>query len=251
MKQRSIFPISGSTEHFTFYSTKYGHLVRRRSKKIAKKRIATDPRFEGVRKTNAEFSTVMNSVKLISASFGRLIQHAKTGDTHSRLVRLLFSVLKTDKVNQRGSRKVCDGEVEMLERFEFNDKVKLDNVLHAMYAVSFNRRGSDVDLLVEPFIPMKDLKPPSGATHYRFVMGAADLDFEKQETNYVQSMSEQFAISADRGNGIHLQVKLAENSTGTRLVMAGIEFYEQRRDSLTLLPQAALRIVHASKPYSL
>ena len=54
MKQRSIFPVSGSTEHFTFYSTKHGHLVRR--------------------------------------------------NTHSRLTSLLFSVIKTDKVNRRGSR---------------------------------------------------------------------------------------------------------------------------------------------------
>lgn len=248
MKQRSPFPLSGSTEHFTFYSTRHGHFVRRKSKKIDKKRIATDPRFEAVRNASAEFTTVMNSAKLIRNSFRQLVQHAKSGNMNTRLTSLLFSVIKTDKVNRRGLRKVSDGNIEMLQGFEFNDKIKLENVLRIQYTVSLNRPTGDVDLTVPRFVSPYDLQAPSGATHYRFVLGAADLDFENEENNYAQSMSEQLAIKEPPGNSIHLQVKLAGKLPGVALVMVGIEFYEQTGNTITRLQQAALKIVHASKP---
>ena len=78
-------------------------------------------------------------------------------------------------------------------------------------------------------------------------MGAADLDFEKQDDKYDQAASEQFAIGDDLTDSVHLQIKLPGNSPGVALVMVGIEFYEQSGGKLIRLQQAALKIVHASK----
>lgn len=248
MRQRSIFPLSGSTGNFTFYSTRHGNFVRLKSKKIDKKRMASDPRFEALRKNSSEFKTVMNSAKMVTNSLRPLIEKAKNGNAHSRLTSLLFKIIKTDKVNERGLRRVFNSDVEMLKGFEFNEKLKLENVLRSRYTVSFNRADGDADVIVQPFVPNQYLCPSSGATHYRFVMGAAGIDFENQDEKSGQATSELFAINADLADSVHLQVKLPAKSRGIALILVGIEFYEQTGNMFTPLPQAALKIVHASKP---
>lgn len=248
MKQNSEFPFRGSTKKFTFFSTNDGDFVRPKGKKVDKKRIDTDPKFDTTKRNYTEFSRVMFSVKLLRNTFRLLIKNAKSGLTGRRLTSLFFSIIKTDTTNEHGQRRISAGNVKMAERFDFNDTVKLSGRLFAKYTPTFNRSTGFLDVEVQSYIPTEALNPPSGATHYRLVMGASELDFENQRDNYREHTTERAPIDGDGTDTIHMTAQFSPNSTGVVVAVLGIEFYKQVGTTTTLLTPTALAIVYVSKP---
>lgn len=248
MRQNSEFPLAGSTKKFTFFSTKDGDFARPKGKKIDKKRIDTDPKFETTRKHYKEFAWVMNSAKLIRNTFRLLVKNAKSGNTGRRLTSLLFNILKADTANEHGQRRITSANAQMLERFDFNDNVKLSNRLFAKFTTSVNRSTGDVDVVLQPLIPTDGLNAPAGATHYKFVLAASELDLENQLENAKEASSDHAPIDGEQTESLHLSAKLTPNSTSLIVAVLAVEFYKQNGTTFTLLPPTALSIISATKP---
>jgi hypothetical protein len=248
MKQNSEFPFRGSTKKFTFFSTDDGDFVRPRSKKVDKQRIDSDPKFATTKNQYTEFTEVMNSAKLLRNAFRLLVKNAKSRHTGRRLTSLLFKIIKTDTSNGHGQRNIANSNVKMLEQFDFNDQVKLENSLFAKYTPVVTRATGFVDVNVQTFIPEDALNPPAGATHYRLVMAAAELDFANRTVNAVQAGSDQILINRDDSPPFQLRAPLTPNSANVIVVVLGLEFYKHSGTTVTLLAPTALAIISASKP---
>lgn len=247
MRQSSQFPFRGSTEEFTFFKTKNGSFVRPKSAGITKQRFNTDPRLAKVRRNASQFTQVMYAAKLINAAFRLLIANAKSGDIRRRLSSLLFRTIKTDTTST-GKREFAKADVKMLEQFQFCDKANLESKLYAKHTTTVNRATGQVEVVIPSFIPVNALNPPAAATHYRLVMGAAEIGFETQTENSKEANGDHTLINREEGAPITLRASLTPNSTAIIVVVLGVDFYEEAGSEMVLLGPSALAIIHVSKP---
>lgn len=247
MKQNTPFPFKGSTDEFTFYESKHGNIVRKRSKKIDKNRIDNDPNLIKTKWNYTEFTAAARSSKLIRSAFRKLLSHAKDGETSNRFITLIFDVLKTDTVNPRGQRTVPGGNVSLLNRFEFNEKIKISDSVHVSYIPTIERSSGEVQLEMLALVPRESLNPPKAATHFKFTLAAASINFAERTVAQAEASTAILPITTQSAGDIILTPVLPQNSTGLIVVVLGLEFYEQFGTTMSLLRPSGLAIVATSK----
>lgn len=248
MKQNTPFPFKGSTDEFTFYESKYGNIVRKRSKKIDKNRIDNDPNLIKTKWNYTEFTAAARSSKLIRSAFRKLLSHAKDGETSNRFVTLMFDVLKSDMVNPRGQRTVAGGNVALLNRFEFNEKIKIADSIHVPYTPTIDRSSGEVQLEMLGLVPRDALNPPKAATHFKLTLAAATINFAERSVAQAEAATAILPIGMQSAGDITLTATLPQGSTGVIIVVLGLEFYEQFGATMSLLRPSGLAIVATSKP---
>ena len=179
-KQVGTFKIDGTIGDLTFYKSQGQHLVRQKGG-VSGDRIKNDPNFARTRENNSEFGQAGTVGKGIRDAMRNMIDKASDSRVTSRLVQQLFTVIKSDTVNQRGQRTVASGNVGLLTGFEFNSRGKLSGTLFAPMAYAIDRAGTNVSVTSD-INPINDLKVPAGATHYKLTNAALVIDLSNLET---------------------------------------------------------------------
>ena len=178
-KQTGIIKLKGTIGGISFYKTADGHLARKKGG-VDKNRIQNDPAFQRTRENGSEFGRAGKGGKVLRNAIRVLLQNAKDRRVVSRLTKTLVAVTKTDVVNERGSRTLQDGNLNLLEAFEFNLNGKLGATLFAPFVKAFDRVTGDTTLDLAAFSPTVRIAAPAGTTHFKVVMGASELDFENE-----------------------------------------------------------------------
>jgi hypothetical protein len=184
---------------------------------------------------------------LIRGAFRKLLSHAKDGETSNRFVTLIFDVLNGDTVNPRGQRSVSGGNMNLLNRFEFNEKTKISDSVHVPYTPTIERTSGEVQLEMLAFVPKEALDPPKAATHFKFALAAAELNFNEMKVAQVEASTAILPITTQSAGNISLSTTLPQNTTGVIIVVLGLEFYEQFGTTMSLLRPSGLAIVGTSK----
>ena len=123
-RQTGIIKLKGTIGGISFYKTSDGHLAREKGG-VDGNRIANDPAFQRTRENGSEFGRAGKGGKLLRNAIRELLQNAKDKRVVSRLTKTLVAVTKTDTTNERGLRTLQDGNLSLLENFEFNLNGKL------------------------------------------------------------------------------------------------------------------------------
>ncbi|MCB4800342.1 hypothetical protein LG649_15955, partial [Tamlana sp. PT2-4] len=124
--------LKGTIGGISFYKTADGHLAREKGG-VDANRIATDPAFQRTRENGSEFGRAGKGGKVLRNAIRVLLQNAKDKRVVSRLTKQLVAVTKTDTSNARGLRTVQDGNLDLLQDFEFNLNGKLGATLFASF----------------------------------------------------------------------------------------------------------------------
>ena len=161
-KQKGILPIKGTIDNLTFVKRKGGFGVQKKVE-IDKKRIATDPAFARTRENGAEFGRAGVAGKLIRTALRSVLKHASDSDVTRRLTKAMMKVIKADETSERGKRNVLDGELEFLQRFDFNINAPLTVTLHALYSAAIDRATGSLKIDIPGFVPADMVSVPSGA----------------------------------------------------------------------------------------
>jgi hypothetical protein len=225
-KQTGIIKLKGTIGGISFYKTSDGHLAREKGG-VDKKRIQNDPAFQRTRENGSEFGRAGKGGKVLRNAIRVLLQNAKDKRVVSRLTKDLVAITKTDTINDRGLRTLQDGNLSLLENFEFNLNGKLGATLFAIYSKAFDRVSGEATLSIAAFSPTIRIAAPSGTTHFKVVMGAAELDFEN-ETSVFES--DETAISPYDGANtapIAMTATITANSVLPVVQVLGIEFYQE------------------------
>lgn len=106
-------------------------------------RIANDPAFQRTRENGSEFGRAGKGGKLLRTAMRVLMQNASDKRVTSRLTKEMVAVVKADTTNGRGARTVQNGNIELLESFEFNINGKLATLLFAPYTSTVDRTAGD------------------------------------------------------------------------------------------------------------
>ncbi|MBD0824466.1 hypothetical protein [Aestuariibaculum marinum] len=225
-RQTGIIKLKGTIGDISFYKSSDGHLARIKGGPDAN-RIANDPAFQRTRENGSEFGRAGKGGKVIRNAIRVLLQNAKDKKVVSRLTKTLVAITKTDPVNERGARTIQDGDMGLLSNFEFNTNGKLGATLFAPFDVAFDRVTGDASLSLAPFAPTIRIAAPAGATHFKIVTGAAELDFPNEGSVFESDETAILPYDAADTAAIDLTVTVTPNSVLPVIQVVGVEFYQE------------------------
>jgi len=225
-RQNGIIKLKGTIGGISFYKTSDGHLAREKGG-VDKSRIANDPAFQRTRENGAEFGAAGKGGKLVRSAIRILLQNAKDKRVVSRLTTSLLKVVKTDATNERGLRTIEAGDMSLLEGFEFNTNGKLGATLFTAYNNAFDRASGEATVDIAAFAPMIRVAAPSGTTHFKMVMGAAELDFANEASTFESDETAVLPYDNADTAAIALAAIITANSTLPVIQVLGIEFYQE------------------------
>jgi hypothetical protein len=249
-RQTGIIKLKGTIGDISFYKSSDGHLARAKGG-VDANRIANDPAFQRTRENGSEFGRAGKGGKLLRNAIRILLQNAKDKRVVSRLTKVLVAITKTDTTNERGLRTLQDGNLSLLENFEFNLNGKLGATLYAPFTKAFDRISGDATLGLAPFSPTLRIAAPNGTTHFKVVMGAAELDFANETSVFESDETAILPYSAADTAAIALTASLTANSTVDVIQVLGIEFYQEVNGQMYALKNGAynaLSIVTVDTP---
>lgn len=238
-KQKGIFKVEGTIGDVTFYKSKDGYLVREKGG-VSAQRIATDPAFERTRENQAEFAHAGKAGKLLRAAFRPLLQQSRDGRMVSRLHQEMMRVVKADATSDRGKRNVLDGELALLQGFEFNEGGKLGQTLFAPYTTTINRTTGALAITLPSFVPINAVSVPAEASHFQIVAGGGALDFEGAAYSTDSKESAMLALDSSATTALTLDFIVPANSPNPLFLLLGIRFYQAVNGSNYPLKNGAL-----------
>ena len=225
-KQAGIIKLKGTIEDISFYKTLDGHLARAKGG-VDRDKILHGAAFARTRENNSEFGRAGQGGKLIRTALRSLMQNAKDRRVVSRLTTLLLAIIKTDPVNARGKRTIDEGILSFLEDFDFNINGKLGTTFFGLFTRAFDRVSGDATIALDPFNAAEQIAAPSGTTHFKMAIGAAELDFENK--SFVYSESDLGVLPYDNTPIVAttLTASVTPNSALPVISVLGIEFYQE------------------------
>ncbi|MEX0995815.1 MAG: hypothetical protein WD554_01550 [Flavobacteriaceae bacterium] len=225
-RQTGIIRLKGTIGGVTFYKTTDGHLAREKGG-VDKNRIANDPAFQRTRENGAEFGRAGAGGKLVRKAIRLLLQNAKDKRVTSRLTQSLMRVIKTDATNERGLRTIPDGDMALINGFEFNINGKFGTVMFAPYTPTLDRVAGTLDVEIPVFTPNASIDAPAGTTHFKIVSGLAEVDFENEEFVFDSQETAILPWDAQATALINLVSTVTANSTLPLLQVLGVSFYQE------------------------
>ena len=226
-KQKGILKFTGTMGGVTFYKTAADGFLAREKGGVSKDRIATDPNFQRTRENGEEFGRAGKAGKLLRNSIRGLLLNVADSRMSNRLTQRMVKVVQADETNERGKRNVIDGEAELLQDFEFNKNSKLGTTLYAPYTTNIDRVTGKLTVDIPAFIPGNMVSAPAGATHFKIISGAAEIDFENE--TYVVDTQQGPELPWDNTLTavINLENEITPASTHPLFLALGIEFYQE------------------------
>jgi len=223
--QEGIIKFTGALGDLCFYKSDDGYIGRRKSG-ISGKRLKEDPVFVRARENGAEFARAGKAVRIIRTVFGPQLRRFADRRMTGRLIRSLMRVVQADPINRRGLRSVIDGDVRLLEGFEFNASCRLRQSLLTPLTSTFNRVTGSVMISIDSFFAVEFIRFPSGATHCKIIAVTAEIDFNGG--SHVTSSSESDRISlTSQSQSITFHQSVTPGSVHSIFVAVGIVFYQQ------------------------
>jgi hypothetical protein len=222
-RQKSIIKLQGTIDDISFVKTQDGYMARKATS-VNGARIASDPAFQRTRENNSEFGRAGSASKLLRTAFRLQIMAAKDRRVVSRLVKEMMKVIKADATSTRGLRNVVDGEAEMLQYFEFNVNAQLSTTLFATYTPSFDRPTGAVAVAIPAFVPLTGIVAPEGATHFKIVAAASEIDFEAKTFLTAMADTGNLPIGSIPTAAISLAMEVKPASVHPIFLVLGIQF---------------------------
>jgi hypothetical protein len=225
-KQIGIIKLKGTIGDISFYKSQDGHLARGKGG-VEASRIANDPAFQRTRENGSEFGRAGKGGKLLRIALRTLLQKASDNRVTSRLTKNVLTVIKADTTNDRGLRTVPDGDLSLLENFEFNKNAKLGGLLFAAYAGTIDRVAGTVVADIAEFIAVNDIVAPSGTTHFMISNGGVEVDFAAETYVFDSEASSILPWDSSTVAPLSLTANLTANSTLPIFQVVGIEFFQE------------------------
>lgn len=237
-RQKGIIKLKGTIGDISFYKTQDGYLAREKGG-VEADRIASDPAFVRTRENGAEFGRAGNAGKILRSALRTLLQNSADNRVTSRLTQEMMKVVQADATSERGLRNVLDGELELLNGFEFNINGKLGSTLFIPFSATINRVSGVLGVELPSYVPINSIAAPAGTSHYKLNMAGSEIDFESgiYQTEYASTPVQ--ALNAVEVASQILSTTLAAGSTKPLFVALGIEFFQEVNGQMYSLKNGA------------
>ncbi|WP_436491243.1 hypothetical protein [Chitinophaga sp. ARDCPP14] len=224
-KQDGLLQFTGPLENLSFYKTKHGYVVRKRSG-VPGARVATDPAFQRSRENSWEFGRAGRAGKLLRTAFRNMIRNAADGGVTPRLLREFLKVIKADAISERGWRNVVDGDIKIMEHFEFNTARVMSTSFYAPLTAAIDRDTGKGTVVIPPFLPAKEVQAPHGATHVIITCGVSAIDFAGARFESDEVSSAPLLLDSRFTAPLTLTVSISPHSPFPLFLALSIEFVQ-------------------------
>jgi len=244
-KQKSIIRLRGTLGGITFYKSKDGYLARE-SGGVSAERFRNDPRFKRSRENCSEFGTAGKGAKLLRQSLRSLIMQASDSRVSNRLSSLLLKVVQSDPENERGLRRIEEGNLSLLRGFEFNRQGKLDSSFYGSYESSIDRATGEAQISLSAFTAEEVVVAPEGTTHFKLMSGISAVDFKLETFASDFSYSEILPWDQSLVPAMTLETSLSSMGGLPIFHVFGILFYQEVNGAMYPLKNSvynALRLI--------
>ena len=248
-KQKGVFKLRGKMDDFSFYQSKDGYIVRMRGG-VDGERIKNDPAFARTRENGREFGRAAVYGKLLRTALRSAVSKVRDGRATARLHQRMMKVIQSDMVNARGLRSLDNGDISLLQGFDFNESGKLGSTVYFPFTTSMDRAAGEVKVSIPDFISKTEVMAPSGATHLRLIGGVAEIEPGNISSKSDSEESSWIPIDVGTTPAIDLNMTITANSTDQIYVVFGVEFGQEVNSNIYLLRNGAfnaLQIVDTDK----
>jgi hypothetical protein len=174
---------------------------------------------------HAEFGRACKDSKLIGIAFREQMQYDKECRKRGRLVNMLMQVMQTDLTSKWGARNVQDGDIALLEYFNFNRLRSLHNLLPLGVESDINGVTGICKIELPDMLPEQDLRYAGNPTHVQFTLGAASIDFKTGWCSKSKTKSAYLSMGKKVKLRLHSMVDIEE---GVPILLAlGINFFSK------------------------
>lgn len=249
-RQKGILKLKGRVGSFSFFETADG-LMAREKDGIAGERIKNDPAYARTRENGEEFGRAGKASKLLRTALRSLLVGTADARVTSRLTREMVRVVKSDPISIRGKRHAMNGNLKMLEGFEFNIDSPFDTTFFALYTSAADRETGTLQIQLPEFDAKKIVAAPDGTTHFKFTAACVEIDFTESKFQVSITPSEPIAIASGIVTVPALTMSATPNSTKPLMLILGIEFGQVVNGVHYPLNDGshnALKIVHVDLP---
>lgn len=219
-KQIGLMQLEGAVGNMVFYHTKNGNFARQKS---TGKRSLSDRVVENL----SEFARAAQAGKLIRKSFAAIINDIKASDLTGRLSSELSMILKTDTVSPRGMRNFVEADMELLQGFELNPDKALTTALKEQFTADINRETGAMKVTIPALNPSKLIESSDAATHYKFTLAGASINFGNKDHLTVSTASELLVIANQVNPALEMEVQAPVIGSNTLILALGLSFYQQ------------------------
>lgn len=245
-KQLGIFKVKGTLDEVTFFKGKEGHLLKLKGG-IDAHRIKNDPAFARTRENGAEFGRAGKAGKVLRTAIRPILQSARDARGVSRLTKQFIKVLQADLVSARGQRNVIDGDLRLLEGFEFNIHGKLSATLYAPYTASINRAQGELTIDLPPFVPAHMIALPDGATHYKIVTSGSAIDFTNGSYEVQHKETAPLPVDNNPTALMNIVHTVTPGTADPMVLLLGIQFFQEVNGSMYPLKNGAFNALAVVK----
>ena len=217
---------------YVYLATKGGGLHARR--------IAKDPVFERTRQNCNEFARATTGGRTLREALRQLLPYIADKQVSNRLTREMMRVVKGDTINEPGYRTIQDGNLELLEGFEFNNRCSFRSAFRAYYDISISRKTGQVIIDILPFSPSWAVDTKTMARHFKIISAVVEIDFVKEKYVTVSGQSGFLSTLEPMKTPISLVHAVTCKTTKPLFLVLGIEFYSSMGDNRFHLKTCAL-----------
>jgi hypothetical protein len=225
-KQIGIIKLQGTIGDLTFYRGEDGQYGAKAKTSLSKERIENDPAFVRTRENGAEFGRAGTAGKLVRDAFAEMTGGADRRMV-SRLHKQMMFCLQADTTSVRGQRNVSQGDPGLINGFDFNLDGKLASTFKAAFSKVVDRTTGILDIVIPAFVPEVAVKAPQGATHFKLVAAAAEVDYDNKVTVSDSIASAFLPIDNVATALLTLSVTLTANTTLPLYQVLGVHFYQE------------------------
>ncbi|MEI3801495.1 MULTISPECIES: hypothetical protein [unclassified Chitinophaga] len=224
-KQDGLLQFNGAIENLSFYKTKRGYVVRKRSG-VSGARISADPAFQRSRENSMEFGRAGRAGKLLRSAFRYMIRNAADSGITPRLLREFLKVIKADVTSERGYRNVMNGDIKIMEKFEFNTERGMSTSFYAPLTATIDRVTGEGTIVIPPFYPAREVQSPRGATHVIITCGFSAIDFEEAQYESDEVSSEALVLDSHLTEPLTLTASVSPGSPFPLFLAFSVEFVQ-------------------------
>jgi len=224
-RQKGVIKLEGRIGDLSFYKNG-GEYYARTKGGVDADRIKTDPAYARTRENGAEFGRAGKAGKVLRNALKVAISRSGDKRVAGRLASQLLKVVQADSSNVRGERTVMQGDLSLLQGFEFNNAIGLESVLTMPYIPVFTRTNGTAAMNVQEFVPKNEIAQVEGATHFRFIVGLAAIDFENQSYEVDVTETNTMDYGSTPVAGQIIEANISADSALPVFLVFGVEYYQ-------------------------
>ena len=173
-----------------------------------------------------EFKEVVSAGALIRQPIKGILKEVKSKTHHNRLVKTMRAALTTDSVSLRGERTLQNADLSDLKGYNFNESALLDSCLLAPHISNFDAVAATNTIAIDAFVPVESLKAPAGATHFKIITAASEINFIEATNETSIEETEMTPIDENVFSGINHVHALRGKTDKKVLSFIAVKYYQ-------------------------